>query len=109
MSETARAGHGGIAEPETGLDGLRAAMYAEMAAAAAGKRPWCEREAAWDAALEGAVQFLDSTAVDDRLARNLLGEAAATRMAGDLHDWTTPVDELCTRLAAEFRRRVGER
>lgn len=109
MSETAIAGNGGSAEPKTGLDGLRAAMYAEMALAAAGERPWCERRARWDAALEGGIQFLDSTAVDERLARYLLEEAAATRMAGDLHGWSTPVHEMCARLAAEFRRRVAER
>lgn len=85
---------------------MRAAMYGEMAAAVSGQRPWCERERNWDAAFEGAIQFIEAAGLDDRTSRFLLDEAAATRNAGDLHGWDTSVHELCEQLAAEFRARI---
>lgn len=106
MSESADANGRGVTASRRGWDGLRAAMYGEMAAAAAGERPWCEREAAWDAALAAAIRFLDASTVDQRRARTLLEEAAATRMAGDFYGWDVPVVDVCDRLSAEFRRRV---
>lgn len=84
-------------------------MYGEMAAAASGHRPWCERDRDWDAAFEGAVRFIESAGLDERTSRQLLDEAAATRNAGDLQGWSESVEELCERLAAEFRFRVRRR
>lgn len=87
---------------------MRAAMYGEMAASVSGDRPWRARERDWDAAMEGAIRFIEASGLDARTSRLLLDEAAATRNAGDLYSWDTTVKELCERLAAEFRLRVRE-
>lgn len=84
-------------------------MYGEMAASVSGARPWRERERDWDAALEGAVQFVRASGLDERTGRQLLEEATATQMAGVLYGWDTPTAELCARLAAEFRRMIRDR
>lgn len=92
-----------------GLDGMRAAMYAEMAKAVSGRRPWLERQRDCDTALEGAIHFLQKSGFSDAIRRQLLDEAAETRSTGDLHGDDTPVAERCHRLAAEFRLRVRHR
>lgn len=84
-------------------------MYGEMTAAASGQRPWCERDRDWDVAFEGAVRFIEAAGLDERTSRQLLDEAAATRNAGDLQGLSESVEELCERLAAEFRFRVRRR
>lgn len=91
-----------------GMAGIRAAMYGEMAASASRERPWRERERDWDAALEGAIRFIEAAGLDERTSRHLLDEAATTRNAGVVYGWETPVAHLCDRLATEFRVRVRE-
>lgn len=105
MSESAPEAGGG-ASTRPGMDGMRAAMYGEMAASVAGYRPWRERQRRWDVALEGAIQFLRASGLDERTCRHLLDEAATTRNAGVLYGWNASVAGRCDRLAAEFRRRV---
>lgn len=95
--------------PNTGVDGIRAAMYGEMAAAVSGHRPWCGGTRDWDVAFEGAIRFIEAAGLDDETSRRLLDEAATTRNAGVFHGSDTAVEERCRRLAAEFRRRIRYR
>lgn len=107
MSNTVRARVGGHVEsPRVGA-GIRAAMYGEMAAAAAGDRPWWSGEGAWDAALVGAIHFLEASGFDEPTSRSLLDEAAELRVESELSEWTAPAAELCRRLASEFRRQAA--
>lgn len=103
MFTTAKVTGGTRLEPTPGLMGVRAAMYGEMAANATGNRPWWGGKNEWDAALVGAIQFVEKSGLDELTSRALLEEAAETRMAGDLSEWDTTAAEVCTRLAAEFR------
>lgn len=86
-----------------GLNGVRAAMYGEMAASAAGYRPWSAGRSEWDAALDGATQFIAAGGFDDQTGCMLLIEALKTRGTGIGDERKRPVTELCERLAAEFR------
>lgn len=90
------------------MDGMRAAMYGEMAASVAGNRPWREQGRRWDVALEGAIQFLTASGLDQRTCRHLLDEAAVVRNAGVIYGWDVSVARRCERLAIEFRRRVHQ-
>lgn len=85
---------------------MRAAMYAEMAKAAAGRRPPLDREDEWDAAFEAAIRFIRTCRLGEEASRQLLSEASTTRRAGTRDRWTAPADETCMRLAVEFRRRI---
>lgn len=86
--------------------GIRTAMYGEMAAAAAGRRPWWRGHTDWEAALVGAIKFVEAGSFDAVTARLLLREAARLRMAGDLYEWETPAAAVCDRLADEFRAQI---
>lgn len=103
ITKSVRARVGKRAEPHRLGAGIRTAMYGEMAAAAAGRRPWWGGHTDWDAALVGAIHFVEAGAFDAITCRYLLREAAELRMAGDLYDWETPAAEVCDRLADEFR------
>jgi len=88
---------------------MRAAMYAEMAKAAAGERPPLDREDDWDAALEAAVHFIRSGGLGEMTGRQLLSEAFGTQRAGRNPRWGNTPEETCQRLAVEFRWRVRHR
>lgn len=106
MIQAAQADVGGRIETTRVGYGIRAAMYGEMAAAAAGNRPWWGGKTDWEAALVGAIEFVERSAFDPIASRSLLAEAAQLRMAGDLSGWEAAVATVCDRLAAEFRRLV---
>lgn len=107
MIQPGQARVGGRIESQTVGDGIRAAMYGEMTAAAAGSRPWWGGKTDWDAALVGAIHFVERSEFDAISSRCLLSEAAQLRMAGDLYGWETPAAAVCARLADEFRRLVA--
>lgn len=89
--------------------GIRTALYGEMAAAASGRRPWWGGHTDWDAALVGAIHFVEASGFDVITCRSLLREAAELRMAGDLYEWETPPATVCERLASEFRAAAASR
>lgn len=89
--------------------GVRTALYGEMAAAASGRRPWWGGHTDWDAALVGAIRFVETGGFDAITCRSLLREAAELRMAGELHEWETPAAAVCERLASEFRAEAASR
>lgn len=109
MTTPVQTSTGGPSESQTVSDGVRVAMYGEMAAAASGSRPWWDGKNDWDAALVGAIHFVERSGFDAIAARAMLAEAAQLRMAGDLHEWGTPAVTVCDRLASEFRRLVAQR
>lgn len=82
-------------------------MYGEMAAAASGRRPWWGGHTDWEAALVGAIRFVETGNFDAVTSRLLLREAARLRMAGDLYGWETPATAVCERLAEEFRAQIA--
>lgn len=94
---------------QTGSAGIRSAMYGEMAASAAGYRPWSQGRSAWEAAIVGASRFLLAAGFDERMRRDLFQEAAATRAARKGHERNRSAVEMCDRLAAEFRWQVRQR
>lgn len=109
IAETVQASVGQRIESETISEGIRAAMYGEMAAAASGHRPWWGGHNDWDAALIGAIHFVDAGAFDAVQSRFLLHEAAQLRKAGDLYGWEAPAADVCRRLAREFRAQAASR
>lgn len=95
--------------PRAGLDGIRAAMYAEMAKAAAGDRPGFGQESGSGAAVERAIRFIHTSGLGEPRRRQLLGEVSATRRyASEARSRRDPAG-LLERLAAEFRWRVRHR
>lgn len=108
MVQPVRSSVGGRTDPRTVGNGIRAAMYGEMAAAASGNRPWWGGKTDWEAALVGAIHFVERSGFDAIASRSMLSEAAQLRMAGDLYGWETPAAEVCDRLAAEFRRLTAD-
>lgn len=82
---------------------MRAAMYGEMAATAAGDRPDRTAGNEWDAALAGAKQFVLASSTDEQTKQALLNEAAATCIAGEVTERDRSGAAVCDRLAAEFR------
>lgn len=94
---------------QTGSAGIRSAMYGEMAASAAGYRPWSQSQSAWEAAVVGASRFLLAAGVDERMRRDLFQEAAATWTARNGQRRSRSAVETCDRLAAEFRWQVRQR
>lgn len=109
MIQPVQSSVGGRIESRTVGHGIRAAMYGEMAAAATGSRPWWGGKNDWDAALVGAIHFVERSGFDAISSRSLLSEAAELRMAGDLYGWETSARAVCDRLAFEFRRLVAGR
>lgn len=107
MGETVQGHVGGRIGLPRVATGVRAAMYGEMAAAASGDRPWWGGDRPWDAALVGAIHFLEASGFDEPTSRSLLDEAAELRRASDLTDWDVPAAEMCRRLASEFRRQAA--
>lgn len=106
MIQADRTDVGGRIETTVVGHGMRAALYGEMAASAAGNRPWWGGKTDWEAALVGAIEFVERNDLDPIPSRTLLAEAAQLRMAGDLSRWEAPAARVCDRLAAEFRRLV---
>lgn len=93
----------------TGMDGIRAALYAEMAKAAAGERPGFVRESGSEAAVERAIRFVHTSGLGEPRRRRLLGEVSATRRFVAEKDSRDEMVKLLERLAAEFRWRVRRR
>lgn len=91
------------------MDGIRAALYAEMAMAAAGDRPGFVRESGSEAAVERAIRFVHSSGLGEPRRRRLLGEVSATRRFVAEKDSRPEMAALLERLAAEFRWRVRHR
>lgn len=107
MATSVQARVRGRIETRTVGAGVRAAMYGEMAAAAAGRRPWWSGRNDWEAALVGAIKFVEAGVFDVPRSRSLLREATELRMAGDLYGWEAPAAAVCDRLADEFRTRAA--
>lgn len=108
-SETTPVESGDKIVSQPGVDGMRAAMYGEMAATAAGFRPMSRYGNEWDAALAGAKQFIRASATDAQTKQTLLQEAATTCIAGEVSDWKRSGVAICNRLAAEFRWQIRHR
>jgi hypothetical protein len=91
---------------QPGMNGVRAAMYAEMAKAANNSHPHIEYENDWDAALEAAICFIKHSGFDIKTKRQLICEAFLTQLAGDTQDWDLSAHKTCKQLAAGFRWQV---
>lgn len=84
-------------------------MYAEMAKAVGGRRPPTGLDDDWDTALEAAIAFIESCGLGERLSRQLLSEASATKRAARHPEWEACAEETCMQLAVAFRRQVRHR
>ena len=93
----------------TAPDGIRSAMYGEMAASAAGLRPWIISQGEWEAAMEGAIRFILTSGFDQRTSHLLLREAVDTHQAAEANHLDETGSEICERLAAEFRWQIQNR
>lgn len=91
------------------MDGIRAALYAEMGKAAAGDRPGVVRESGSEAAIERAIRFVHTSGLAEPQRRRLLGEVSATRRFVARKDSRSEIEEVLERLAGEFRLRVRRR
>lgn len=108
-SEPTPARSDGEIASQPGVEGMRAAMYGEMAATAAGNRPERTSGNEWDAALAGAKQFILASATDEQTKQALLNEAATTCIAGEVGERDRSSAAICDRLAAEFRWQLRHR
>lgn len=87
----------------TATDGVRSAMYGEMAASAAGLRPWSVSRSELDAAMEGALRFILTGEFDQQTSHSLLREAADTHQSAGATRSDKNSSDIFERLAAEFR------